>query len=329
MITYKLKINYQDAKILQSDIEFVSGDVGAYLLECEFYDNGKRVDISGYSVALKAKRADGVILSEVGRIEENKGIISLNNDIYSVPGEVYLEIALLGNAKNYITTKIVIANVLEGLGETDETAKDKSSVYVTLLNQIKASIDSANSVLNEAKETENELKEALSTYAVKSTTLSGYGIADAYTKKEVDAIIEDYDTNLNVNRLPSTYAYKTPVRTSDLTEYTFDFSRKYNNEWRLSAPAVETISFVIPNGTYNIDFMSALSFDSGENPTSLVYTGSGILNWVGTDCVNFEGLSIFTPSANTHYDIVFYFNGNQFVGVVNGFVPATGNEAIS
>ena len=64
MITYKLRINYQDTKVLQSDIELVSGDVGACRLECEFFDNGKRTDISDYVVTLKARRADGVILSE-------------------------------------------------------------------------------------------------------------------------------------------------------------------------------------------------------------------------------------------------------------------------
>ena len=76
------------------------------------------------------------------------------------------------------------------------------------------------------------------------------------------------------------------------------------------------------------DYHSALSFNSGATPTAIDYTDSGILNWVGTDCTTADGLSIFQPSANTHYDIVFYFNGAQFIGLVNGFVPATGNEAV-
>lgn len=167
MITYKLKINYQDSKILQSNIEFVSGDIRAYLLECEFYDSGKRVDVSDYSVTLKAKRADGVILSEGGKIEENKGIIALKNDIYSVPGELYLEIALLGSAKNYITTKIILANVIEGLGETDETSGNASSVYVTLLNQMKSEINALTVALADAKETGANIKESLLGYATK------------------------------------------------------------------------------------------------------------------------------------------------------------------
>ena len=38
--------------------------------------------------------------------------------------------------------------------------------------------------------------------------------------------------------------------------------------------------------------------------------------------MTYDGLSIFQPSPNTHYDIVFYFNGTQFIGLVNGFVSS-------
>lgn len=114
------------------------------------------------------------------------------------------------------------------------------------------------------------------------------------------------------------------------TSYTFEFSNTHNTEKRLAD--VETISFVFGNGEYSEDYTSGLSFDSGETPTAIDYTDSGILNWVGTDCVmdsyvNDEGVTVpiskFQPSPNTHYDIVFYFNGTQFIGLVNGFVPTT------
>lgn len=116
------------------------------------------------------------------------------------------------------------------------------------------------------------------------------------------------------------------IETSTNTSYTFEFSKRRNSEIRLRE--VSSISFTFGNGEYNADYISGLSFDSGATPTAIDYTDSGILNWVGTDCTNVDGLSIFQPSANTHYDIVFYFNGTQFIGLVNGFVPATGNEAV-
>ena len=119
---------------------------------------------------------------------------------------------------------------------------------------------------------------------------------------------------------------KTSIITDTTTSYIFNFSNMYNKEIRTGES--NTLSFAFGNGVYKEDYISGLSFDSGETPTSIDYTDSGILNWVGTDCVTSDGLSIFQPSANTHYDIVFYFNGVQFIGLVNGYVPATGNEAV-
>lgn len=123
--------------------------------------------------------------------------------------------------------------------------------------------------------------------------------------------------------------------------YPFDFSTMYNTELRTTSEVGDTLdslSFTFGNGEYPQDYISGISFDSGETPTAIDYTDSGILNWVGTDCstftyqINPEGdiatISLFIPSPNTHYDIVFYFNGNQFIGLVNGFVPATRNEAV-
>lgn len=105
--------------------------------------------------------------------------------------------------------------------------------------------------------------------------------------------------------------------------YAFDFAYSHNIEFRCGE--MEGVAFNFGNGEYPKDYTSGISFDSGETPTAINYTDSDILNWVGTDCVTSDGLSIFQPSPNTHYDIVFYFNGVQFVGLVNGFVPATGN----
>ena len=118
---------------------------------------------------------------------------------------------------------------------------------------------------------------------------------------------------------PSVFTYSYP-------SHEYEFNYMYNHDIRNGE--LTTLSFTFGNGEYQPDYISGLSFDSGETPTAIDYTDSGILNWIGTDCVTSDGLSIFQPSANTHYDIVFYFNGKQFIGLVNGFVPATGNEAV-
>ena len=117
-----------------------------------------------------------------------------------------------------------------------------------------------------------------------------------------------------------TKADKTTVAESTNAAYTFEFSATDNKEVRLAEAT--SISFTFGNGEYSDTYTSGLSFNSGATPTAIDYTDSGILNWVGTDCTTVDGLSIFQPSANTHYDIVFYFNGSQFIGLVNGFVPS-------
>ena len=111
----------------------------------------------------------------------------------------------------------------------------------------------------------------------------------------------------------------------DVTDYVFNFAYTNNCDERLMDDNTPSISFVFGNGVYNDGYISGLSFVSGETPTRIDYTDSGILNWVGTDCSDNKGYSIFKPEANKHYDIVFYYNGRQFIGLVNGFVPSLGN----
>lgn len=113
------------------------------------------------------------------------------------------------------------------------------------------------------------------------------------------------------------------ISSSSGTTLSYDFSNSDRTEKRCGT--LTSIAFTYDDDEYSQAFISSLSFNSGATPTSLTYTASPILNWVGTDCTLMNGISLFIPSANTHYDILFYFNGTQFVGMVNGFVPATGN----
>ena len=154
------------------------------------------------------------------------------------------------------------------------------------------------------------------------------------TQEAVENISIDIDTDVqtlivrlgDVETAIVNKADKPTITTATDTALSFEFSANTNTEIRTGE--LTTLSFTFGNGEYAEDYASGLSFDSGATPTAIDYTDSGILNWVGTDCVTSDGLSIFQPSANTHYDIVFYFNGTQFIGLVNGFVPATGNEAV-
>lgn len=195
MITYKLKINYQDPRILTSDMEFVTGDVGAYRLEFAFYDNGRRVDVSDCILSVKARRADGRVLSDAGQITDGVGIFVPKNDIYAVPGELSLEVALADSAQNYLTAKILQAAVVEGMGETDDTAGTESSVYVTLINRVQSQLSAANQLLSDSKiNFDNQisaLSDALSEHAENTenphaVTKAQVGLGNADNTKDAD-----------------------------------------------------------------------------------------------------------------------------------------------
>lgn len=101
-----------------------------------------------------------------------------------------------------------------------------------------------------------------------------------------------------------------------------------NKEYRLTAEALTSLVISFPNGEYDTDYMEGLTFKSGTTPTHISYAATGIIQWIGTDCfISDDNKSIFKPSANTHYDIVFYYNGgNYIVGLVNGYKVSTANQ---
>lgn len=113
----------------------------------------------------------------------------------------------------------------------------------------------------------------------------------------------------------------------DNSELIYDLSIMHNQELRTKSTLANGITFVIPDSVYPDDYVTSLSFSTGGTAPQIGYTATGIINWVGTDCSVSEGKSIFAPKANTRYDIVIYFNGMQFVGLVNGFIPATVNNS--
>jgi hypothetical protein len=124
-----------------------------------------------------------------------------------------------------------------------------------------------------------------------------------------------------------------------VTDYTstsavFNALEYYNCDHRVKT-SPDSIDFNFPTGEYAQDYITGLSFYSDDTPPTISYTVGNIINWVGTDCsidtyteLNGEvyPVSIFQPSANTQYDIIIYFNGACFVGMVNGYQIASYNK---
>lgn len=117
------------------------------------------------------------------------------------------------------------------------------------------------------------------------------------------------------------------INTSD-TDVTYSFSDMNNYEMRCTNSAITSITIDIPDGEYSEQYISGLVFKSGATAPTIIYTAdSHILQWVGTDCATSHdgNYSVFIPIINKNYDIVFYFNGTYFVGLVNGYEAVTSN----
>ena len=182
MITYHLKISGQDPRVLFSDMEFVTGDVGAYRLVFSFFDQQAPLSLADKVLSVKIKRADGVVLSDSGEVTGDTAVYIPKNDCFCVPGTITFEIALMDSAKHYVTTKIIHASVLEGVGEPREVAGDNSSVFVTLLAQAKTQLDAANQACVAAKallsETQNSLTEKADVLFITTETATSHTVSD-------------------------------------------------------------------------------------------------------------------------------------------------------
>lgn len=264
----------------------------------------------------KVDGVDDVLAEDINSIAE--AVIELEEK-----PDVVVDNLMNGNSTNPVQNNIIVGFVNNKVKQTLESANDYTDTKIQELN-ISIDIDaemsdtSTNAVQNKIVKTyiDESVGDAVETAENAQETAN---IAQANVQT-VTVRLGNVETAI-VNK-----ADKPTITTSIDTALSFEFSANTNTEIRTGE--LTTISFTFGNGEYAEDYASGLSFDSGKTPTAIDYTDSGILNWVGTDCVTSDGLSIFQPSANTHYDIVFYFNGVQFIGLVNGFVPATGNEAV-
>ena len=161
MINYRLKIDFSDSKTLASDICFVSGDVKSSTLYFEFYNEGKRVDISGYTLSIRAKRSDGVVVASSGKIKENTAVFTPESNMYCVPGELYMEIALTDATGKYATTKIITAEVVEGLGETAIEGVDNLNIYVKLVADAISAKEEAKAFAEIAKSVHPQIRDGI------------------------------------------------------------------------------------------------------------------------------------------------------------------------
>lgn len=173
-------------------------------------------------------------------------------------------------------------------------------------------------------------KETVSNKTTKLTqdsTDEQYPTARAVWDKVITLHQETFNNRENISAINTSLDKKSDKPTVeaniDSLNLLVQFSGMNNKILRSIVDGLSELLFKFDNDVYPNDYVAEFSFNSSETPPTIAYTNSGILNWLGTDCSLVDGLSIFAPSANKHYDIVFYFNGTCFVGLVNGFEMAT------
>lgn len=127
MITFNISADPRRERTVYSDIEFTSGDIGAYKLCFSFAG----IDVSGKTVSVKARRADGSIV-----ICSGTESVVLPSSVYAVPGELELETGIHDGLGNCITACVIIANVREGFGDGGITADDRYPVLTDLIARV-------------------------------------------------------------------------------------------------------------------------------------------------------------------------------------------------
>lgn len=178
------------------------------------------------------------------------------------------------------------------------------------------------------KDKDREFQSAIisetSARAAADTTLDGKIAAEASAREAADSElqtnIDQKQDKVKVLRIASSEG------SSYVTGVSFNLSSGHNREYRVDY-LVNALEITIPNSVYPNDYITSLSFGTGDTAPQVSYSATGIINWVGTDCSVSNGKSIFAPKANTRYEIVIYYNGVQFIGLVNGFIPATVNNS--
>ncbi|MBE7022727.1 MAG: hypothetical protein E7414_05895 [Ruminococcaceae bacterium] len=136
MITYTYKLSLQGPRTTYTDAVFTPGDVSAYRLGIVFASEGKPYDTSGCTLAVKARRADGVVVTDGGTVAGNGTVYyEVKSDVYAVPGELSLEIALCTPVGGYITTHELICRVREGHGAGDLTAENTTPILSQLIER--------------------------------------------------------------------------------------------------------------------------------------------------------------------------------------------------
>ena len=186
-IPYKIDINLDGQSDIYTSIVLSTGDYNAYGLELEFRKNGQFYDITGYNLAVYAKRSGATVpIADVGRVEGGRGYYTIKPSMYSVSGDMQLEIVLTDNFMHHVT-KVLHFTVRAGFSAGVPVDLPDWSVLTTLIQQGRAVITDAINAANYA-------------YNAPRTGLQ-YVIAapDAVNRERADLVLKEDDPASQIN----------------------------------------------------------------------------------------------------------------------------------
>ena len=177
----------------------VAGAISKEKLTASFQKeiNGKAdkdTTLSGYGITDAYTKAE--IDSRLNTTEKSANKVNSSDDItdevVNYPSISYLKEYYYDftEIQNLLETKSDKATTLSGYGIKDAYTKEEANIYYNSKLD-KRPFDAAPSINSPCYLTSGAVYTALLGKADKSTTLSGYGITDAYTKTEVDSKIND------------------------------------------------------------------------------------------------------------------------------------------
>lgn len=123
-------------------------DVGAYELVFE----PQAGDIAGAVFTVSAKRADGVVVTDVGSVTDGVCRYTLKSNMYSVPGELRI-LASLAKDGTVLTDCEVIAQVAEGHDAPDLAGEDRVPALSALIAQAAGAVSACSDAASRVPET--------------------------------------------------------------------------------------------------------------------------------------------------------------------------------